>query len=224
MDIDWVPDEVLQYSIELLSSYDIRATLFMTHKTKVDLKEHEIAIHPHFASLDLASYVKRSLDDFPDAKGLRSHSLFFSEHLRAIYKQYGIEYQSNVMIYLQSRISPFWISSTTVELPIYWMDRFYLEIEQHPGFHTEQLNLNSEGLKIFCFHPIHIFLNTEKLDRYEEAKKFYKNPKKLLAYRNVKSKGTKDLFLQLLDHIKKNKLQNRVMRDVKEEYILINKR
>ena len=107
MDTDWVPDEVLEYSIEILSSYHIKVTLFMTHRTKIDLSAHEIAIHPHFASLDLEDYIKKSLNNFPEAKGSRSHSLFFTERLRPLYKKFGIEYQSNVMMYLQKHIRPF---------------------------------------------------------------------------------------------------------------------
>ncbi|MBU1121652.1 MAG: hypothetical protein KKF54_03005 [Candidatus Omnitrophica bacterium] len=218
MDMDWVPDRVIEYSLELLASYNIRTTLFMTNYTKVNVSGHEIGIHPNFTSLKLGKHIKNCLDKFPDAKGIRSHSLFYTERLRPIYAYYGIEYQSNYMMYRKSGIQPLWISPTTIELPIYWMDNFYMEMEPLVNFSIEGLELDKEGLKVFCFHPIHIFLNTERLSRYEEAKKCYKSTKDLFEMCNTKNRGIKDIFLELLNYIKTEHIPGKVLSDIREGF------
>ncbi|MCQ9205004.1 MAG: hypothetical protein NG737_01655 [Omnitrophica bacterium] len=218
MDTDWVPDEVLEYSLNLLDSHGVRATLFMTNPVKLDTKNHEIGIHPNFTSFDFKKHIKECLEIYPQAKGVRSHSLFYSERLREVYSHYDIEYQSNFMMYRQSGIRPLWIAPTTLELPLYWMDNFYMEMEQAPGFEIGELTLNIKGLKVFCFHPIHIFLNTERLDRYDEAKNYHNDVKKLLEMRNVNRRGVKDIFLELVRYIKENNIESKVLGDISKSF------
>ena len=53
------------------------------------------------------------------------------------------------------------------------------------------------GIKVFDFHPIHIFLNTEDISRYEKTREWHRDPQKLKAYR-FDGKGTRTHFLDLL--------------------------
>ncbi len=219
IDMDWAPNEVIDYTLKLLSDYGVSATLFMTNKTNCDLKGQEIAIHPNFTSLDYEKHIIERLNDFPEAKGTRSHSLFFSEHLRLIYTKYKLEYQSNAMMYLQPNIHPYLMSPTTIELPFFLMDTFHI-IMSHPKpkFDTSVLNLASPGLKIFDFHPVHIFLNTECLSRYTNAKSEYHNSKELIKHRNTKTPGTKDLFVEILKFCKENNEECKNLLAISNDY------
>src|SRR3954466_13199870 len=96
-DTDWADDRILDDLLNLLATYNIRATFFCTNKSSCDFSNHEIGIHPNFKSLEFDRHVSELKDIFPDATGLRSHSLFFSERLRPVYFKYGIEYTSNYM-------------------------------------------------------------------------------------------------------------------------------
>ena len=218
LDMDWVPDEVIEDSLELLAKHSIRATLFMTNSTTLDLDGHELAIHPNFSTTDIERHIEERLNDFPEAKGTRSHSLFFTEHLRALYARYGIEYQSNVMMYLQKRINPLWMSRTTLEIPLYWMDSFYIEMEGTPDFSIRELKLNEEGLKVFCFHPIHIFLNTQSQKCYTTAKEHYNDAETLLTMRNTRVRGIRDIFLELLSYIESNDIQTKGLLEIKDDF------
>ena len=40
-----------------------------------------------------------------------------------------------------------------------------------------------EGLKVFDFHPIHVYLNTEDLSRYEQTRSLHHNPAELIKHR-----------------------------------------
>jgi len=86
LDMDWAPVEVVEYTLSMLEEYDITATLFMTNKLSIDFNQHELAIHPNFTSLDLERHIAERMNDFPEAIGTRSHSLFFTERLREVYR------------------------------------------------------------------------------------------------------------------------------------------
>ena len=77
-DIDWAPDEVIENTLELLTEYNLNATIFATHKTDIlnNLPENiEIGIHPNFSNIIKAEdEIKKLKDIYPQAVSLRSHS------------------------------------------------------------------------------------------------------------------------------------------------------
>jgi len=202
LDMDWAPDALIEDSLQLLNERGIRATLFLTGPTAVDLTGHEIALHPNYIGPDLESPIAKLLDLFPDAAGARSHALFFSYRLTEVYERLGIRYQSNVLAYKQNDLRAFQISRKVAEVPIYFMDNILLVME--PGqthFKLHDLGLNEPGLKVFDFHPIHIYLNTDCIERYTKAKPFYHAPSDLAPLRNRQKPGIRDLFINLLDSL-----------------------
>ena len=58
------------------------------------------------------------------------------------------------------------------------------------------------GLKVFDFHPIHVFLNTESLERYERTRALHHNPKELIKHR-YEGYGTRNRLIELLELAKK---------------------
>ncbi len=201
LDIDWAPDELIADSLDLLSAHGVRATLFMTHPTKVDVSGHELALHPHFTDADLHAPIARLLEVFPNAQGTRSHSLFFTYRLIDIYEDLRIRYQSNVLAYKHREMQPFQLSRRVAELPIYFMDNIHVALEPRTRFRHTDLGLEGSGLKIFDFHPIHIFLNTDTLDLYAAAKTHYHDPRQLTGLKNRKRPGIRDLFIALLGSV-----------------------
>jgi hypothetical protein len=57
--------------------------------------------------------------------------------------------------------------------------------------------LSRGGLKVFDFHPIHVFLNTENLDRYERTRPYHQNPAELIRHRHT-GLGTRSALNHLL--------------------------
>ncbi len=225
MDTDWVPDEILKYALDILDQYGISATLFMTNKYQVDLQSHELAIHPNFTTLNFEDHIQKSLQDVPNAMGTRSHSLFYTERLRTIYQKYELKYDSNYMMYLQSNIRPFWLGSTTVELPMYWMDYFHLDMSKKSGTSKATLQWNLDqlqqpGLKIITFHPMHLFLNTKHLEHYETAKVHYQEPEILSKnHRNTTSEGICTMFVALLEWIKQHQVPTYTLSEITQEFL-----
>ena len=56
------------------------------------------------------------------------------------------------------------------------------------------------GIKVFDFHPIHVFLNTESLDRYERTRPLHQNPKELIKHR-FEGYGTRSRLIELLEMV-----------------------
>ena len=218
MDMDWAPDEVIDYSMRLLARFDVRATLFMTNATAADVGGHELAIHPNFTSMDLERHFQERLELFPKARGTRSHSFFFSERFRPIYEKLRMKYESNVMMYKQRTIVPYPMSPTTLEIPLYWMDNFYVEMETPRSYIPDVKALESAALTVFDFHPVHVFLNTNSMQLYQAAKQYYQDPPQLWQCRNTTERGTEDYLVDLLDHGRRSHTRWKTLFEVAEEY------
>jgi len=214
-DIDWAEDEVISYMLAILDDYDIKATLFCTHDVSSvgGIKKHEMAIHPDFTPGRAEIEVIRELKAlFPEAKGTRSHCLYLHSRLFDIYREFGLEYDSNYLIPNQV-VHPFYKSRNVLEIPMFFEDDLY--ISTSPDFTISSLDMQSEGLRVFNFHPIHIFLNTRQLSEYQEAKKYIHKPSRMLKYRN-KGKGICDLFIELLEYIKKHHIKTCTLDEVND--------
>jgi len=58
--------------------------------------------------------------------------------------------------------------------------------------------LKGPGLKVFAFHPVHVFLNTPTIEFYERNKPHYDDPAALRAARHD-GMGVRDLFSEVLE-------------------------
>ena len=139
------------------------------------------------------------LDVVPDAKSVRSHSLFHSERLVDVFYDFGLSHISNCFIPYGAGIDvrPFSIWENMVMVPHCWQDNVALRMDL--AFPDKSELLKSHF--VFNFHPIHIFLNTEKVERYELSRPFHQDPDKLISKR-FNGVGTRTLLIDLLEVLK----------------------
>jgi len=168
-DTDWVPQFVMDHVWERLRARPVPATVFCTSAYKFpDDLELEAGLHPNFmpgsthgASEDECLSHLRAL--YPQAKGSRSHRLFWHSGLRGRLMGHGIRYDASTFCPLQPHLEP-WDLYGFTKLPVWWGDGFHLL----RGLGTARFappGLETPGLKILVFHPIHIYLNTAELER-----------------------------------------------------------
>lgn len=197
-DIDWAHDEILADSIDILERQDVSATFFVTHNTPVleRLRENpkfELGIHPNFNFLlqgdarngsDANEVIDRLLDIVPEARSVRSHSMTQSSRLLDMFFQKGLTHDCNsfvpAMINFELKPWKCWPGLTNV--PHFWEDDLAWFYEDDSVF--ERGYEDRKGLKVFDFHPIHVFLNTQKLDLYEITREIHSDPEKLIHFRN----------------------------------------
>lgn len=184
-DVDWAPDWVLEAVFKQLEKYNIRSTWFLTHQSEyIDyLKSQthlvETGIHPNFLpnSSQGNSYDKvfnNLLKWFPGSQIMRSHSLYQSEKLLGIANnKYGIKIDCSLYLRGCSNITSHSIRYVPNGKLLWRVPHFYqdnMDIMHNTPFHLENINIESEGLKVFNFHPIHIVLNTNKGENYNRFK------------------------------------------------------
>jgi hypothetical protein len=217
LDIDWCHDEVLAYTINLLEQEGASATWFVTHDTPLLERlranpKFELGIHPNFNFLlqgdsrngkDAEEVVDRMLEIVPEAKSVRSHSMTQNSRLLDLFAEKGITHESNHFIPYHTgiRVKPWKLWNNLCRVPYNWEDDvhiMYSKIQIHEHNPSEiVLSSENNGLMVFDFHPIHVFLNAESIDRYEQSRSMHHNPKKLINHR-FKGYGTSSRFADLL--------------------------
>lgn len=212
-DIDWAHDEVLADTINIVRDIGVASTWFVTHNTPLlhqlrNLNGAELGIHPNFNPLldgtsvdtgNTAEKIIRSiLSVVPDVRSIRSHSLTQNERLVDQFRSAGLTHVSNFFIPHGRgvEIKPFRIWNDIVIVPHCWQDNVALKM--HLSFPTEA-ELCS-GFHVFNFHPIHVFLNTEHLDRYERTRHLHQTPDELIKHR-YDGVGTRTRLLELLNEV-----------------------
>ena len=216
-DIDWAEDFVLEYLLKILNQYSINTTFFVTHSSELidnmqlDSKI-DCGIHPNFNpllngdfkygknSMEVLSYYKKIV---PSAKSIRSHSVCECGNFINLYQSLGLHYDSNIYIPHYSNIKACtWKvhNKNIIKVPITFADDELLVTSSISSDLVKQL-LNKKGLKVLDFHPIHIFLNSENLERYNNARPYLNNYDELQKHINKSTYGVKDLLIDIIEEV-----------------------
>lgn len=214
LDLDWAHDVVVADTIDLVEQHGIPATWFVTHETPAleRLRSNplfELGIHPNFnfllqgshrAGRDAAEVLDRLLAIVPEARSVRSHSVTQSSVLLELFRSRGLTHECNTFIPWQAGISlkPWSLDNGLVRVPYFWEDD--VAFARSDGSTNMEILTHLPGLKVFDFHPIHVFLNTEDADRYERTRPLHRRPGELLEHR-CRGRGTRTIFQELLGAI-----------------------
>ncbi|MEW6730763.1 MAG: hypothetical protein AB1489_05450 [Acidobacteriota bacterium] len=174
MDTDWAPEYMVRQSLEILASAKVKATIFLT-STYQCVKEYnnglfEFGIHPNFAANNSKTVetVAALRAIVPDARGTRSHNLIQSTPILTEIARLGFSYDCSHIFFNVPYLSAYCDWNNLVRIPYYWEDDIHC-LYRLPWTMLPFLEA-VPGLKIFNFHPVHVYLNTETLDRYEQLK------------------------------------------------------
>ncbi|MBA3593218.1 MAG: hypothetical protein H0W47_05405 [Polaromonas sp.] len=209
-DVDWAHDDVITDTLSLLEGHAVPATWFITHQSPavqrlVGSGRHQVGIHPNFNPLlggDLtagtnAGDVLSVLHDLaPSAKAVRSHSLTQSERLVDLFISRGITHASNVFIPFNriSRLTPWRLWGGLTVVPHCWQDNVAMKM----ALNIPTLEDARESLIIFNFHPIHVFLNSEEVERYERTRHLHQTPGEMIKHR-YEGEGTRSSLMKVLN-------------------------
>lgn len=232
-DFDWACDNVLNYTLNIINEMNINTTCFVTNETTMldEFRKNdniELGIHPNFNKI-LNGEEKKSSNDIisdilkivPEAISCRSHALVQSSNiLRDLYSQ-NIKYDLNTYIPNESNIilKPYKSFTGIKVCPFFFEDDIYL-MNVIKDRYKDKINslLDRDGLKIFNFHPIHVFLNTEKINRYENAKKYNKDFVNLKNYKNDYNEfGIRTFLIELINSAKERGYIFQKVSDIKYE-------
>jgi hypothetical protein len=194
VDLDWAPDPVVEDTLELVETAGVRTTLFATHASALlaATRAHEVGIHPNFLPLafkDCTVELDRLLGLYPESKGVRSHSYHQNSRILDLFVERGLIYDSNVLMFQCDHIELFRHFNGLIRMPVFWEDDVNCVVGGD-WIPTMSTVADTDAVHIFNFHPVHVFLNTETLRRYESAKPYYHDPAKLREFANPESSGT----------------------------------
>lgn len=186
IDVDWMPDWAIAEVAKKLVEKRVKATWFATHDSKEirklerNTKLFEVGIHPNFKPRstqgetheDVMEYMKSIL---PHAKTVRTHASIQSNSLlRMIREDFDIPYDVSLFLPDTPYIIPHkaYFSNSgkgLIRFPYYWEDDREM-YKPEPCFSFTQKKYHVAGLKIFCFHVIHIILNSQNMKTYKRCK------------------------------------------------------
>ena len=211
MDMDWANDDVLADTVTLVEKLDIPVCLFVTNNTPMlgMLRYHPLftlGIHPNFLpqlnGKSGKSY-RETLEEMhelvPEAKIIRCHALVDATPILVTAQEMGFKADMNLFIPFSSGIplQPFRHFSGLKRLPFFYEDDAWALEENHPSPEAHMKAAGS-GLCIYNFHPIHLYLNTESMERYHRAKPFYHDFENLSAFVNHgEGFGARDFLLRI---------------------------
>ncbi|MNX43949.1 hypothetical protein D3C86_744200 [compost metagenome] len=211
LDIDWAADFVLADTIALLERAGVPATWFATHPTPLLARIganplFEIGVHPNFNPLlfagaqgDVNAVVRDVLALAPGCRAVRSHSVAQSTGILAAFAREGLQYDCNMLIPWDSGMTlrpwRYW-EGKMVRVPYHWEDDVACLYGWPLGDDTDYW-YQPEGINVLDFHPIHLYLNSDSLDRYEASRAVHGNGDKLLAFR-CNSVGVRTFLENLL--------------------------
>ena len=210
-DIDWACDTILSEVIDMVEAFDVAATWFVTHQTPLLDRlranpKFELGIHPNFNKLldgdlgngsNVIDVVDVLMNLVPEAKSVRSHSMLQSTRILDIFKSYGIVYDCNHFIPYSADIplKPWKLWNGMIKTPYLWEDDVHAAYNS--GNWDCRVVLEGGGLRVFDFHPVHVFLNTADINEFEKAKKYYNDARELMNFINT-GMGTKTFLKRLL--------------------------
>ncbi|MGE5473050.1 MAG: hypothetical protein ACM3UU_02380 [Ignavibacteriales bacterium] len=229
-DLDWACDDILNYFLDLLESEKVAATIFVTHNTPVlqrikGNKLIEIGIHPNIEKA-FESNNPKSIDDIihslkeylPEAVSIRSHSLMQSTRLLNIFYNNGFTHDLNTFIpsYSNMELKAFKHPNGIIKVPFFWEDDLFCIAIKNGYEKNWDVNrfVEYKGIKVFNFHPIHIFLNTEDLGRYESCREYHRNVNKLKEFSLNEDYGSRVFLLELIKKVKSKGMEFGLIKEI----------
>lgn len=180
-DIDWASETAIDMCLSDLCSFDLKPTVFVTHKSKKveEYKEKGLihrGIHPNFLpgssqGAGFQTVIETCMKFAPEAKGFRSHRLFdVTDITHMLHEKYGFKYVSNLGTIMQTNIKPVLHESGLIHFPIFFEDGTHL-------FNNLELDLSkymqkflSPGIKIIVIHPMNYVINPPTLKYMRDIK------------------------------------------------------
>ena len=219
IDTDWAPDCTIDFVADQLLAHQVRATWFVTHMSPAiaRLQQHaalfELGIHPNFlpgsTHGDTPDVVLcHCMTLVPEASSMRTHDLVQSTSLlRQIATQSRITTDVSIFLPHTPELRPvefLWNRRRLLRIPYFWADDYALE-QSAPCWHLAPLLAAGKGLKVFAFHPIHIYLNAADGHPYQALKRripaLSEIPPDVLEDYVHTGEGTYGLFTELIAHL-----------------------
>jgi hypothetical protein len=217
LDVDWAPDFMIDAAAQALVDRNVKSTWFLTHHSPAvaRLRERpelfELGMHPNFLEGSThgrtpAQVVAHCAALVPGARAVRTHCLLQSTPLHDELLR-GSEVEIDCSLFLPGAthveaVEQWSPGGRLLRLPYVWQDNMEM-YSPDPNWDTEAV-LDAPGLRIFDFHPVHVWLNSASFDPYERLKASKPladvTEDDALAFRHT-GPGARTAFMDLTDRL-----------------------
>ena len=191
-DVDWAPDCAIELTASILIEHGIKSTWFVTHqspaieKLRTRPELFELGIHPNFMQGSSHGEQPSAVLDHcmalvPDAVSMRSHGLMLSSNLlEIIISTTPILLDLSIFLPLAQNLEAveYWrFGRPLTRVPYVWEDDYIMGLDRRQSHGLDNIwdanavLLKGRGIKIFNFHPIHVFLNSSSVQGYDALKR-----------------------------------------------------
>ena len=231
-DVDWAADFMIDAIASELIKREVKATWLVTHSSPAlgRLRERpdlfELGIHPNFFTNSshgdtVAQVLETCMSIVPEATTMRSHGLVQSSPILAHVIEFTkIRCDSSIMLPDAANLAPVGFphaDGPLVRVPYFWEDDIEM-VRPSPRWSLGE-NGSSPGLRVFDFHPAHVYLNSTDFEPYRKLKALGPLPavsEELAAGLVHHGNGPRTLFLEIADRLAES--GSRTLRDVASEH------
>jgi hypothetical protein len=231
-DVDWAPDFMIDAIAHKLIECAAKSTWFVTHASPaIDrLRERpdlfELGIHPNFLDGSshgdtIAEVLATCMSIVPEARTMRSHALVQSSPMLAhVIEATQIRCDSSIMLFGASHLAPVGFphaEGPLVRVPYFWEDD--VEMMRDPPGWTLETDVRTPGLRIYDFHPVHVFLNASDMGPYHELRRagpLTATPEALANGLVRTGPGAGTLFCEIAEHLAD--VGSRTLHDIASAY------
>lgn len=234
LDTDWAPDFMLKYTADILKQSRVKATWFVTHDSPfirglVGEELFEIGLHPNFfpnstQGETVDEIIDSLLEIAPNATTYRPHAVYYNGPLfQKIVRERNFVVDSTFFLPFAKNIqpTPYYLGDKKVlRVPYFWADDYIISQDVQVDKFKPEFVTSHDGLKVFCFHPIHIYLNSSDYKLYEQMKlSGVMGSENEVDYEPFisGSPGVKDFFIPLIDIIS-NRADSIFLEEIYQNY------
>lgn len=185
LDVDWAADWMIEMAAEVLVERGVKATWFITHESPAleTLRKEplfELGWHPNFLPNSSHGETPEAVLTYcqglvPEARSVRTHSLCQSErHLSLMVEAFNIKNDCSIYLPVDSAIDAHSVGYSEsgpklTRVPHFFQDNMHMYTGK--SWDLSRSMLERTGVLVFCFHPVHIALNSLNMAQYEETKR-----------------------------------------------------
>jgi hypothetical protein len=237
-DIDWAPESAIGLTHKLFSDRYIKPTYFVTHDSRFlsTLSERGEAcygIHPNFLANSSHGSNYRSVVNFFDSFPLqwrscfRSHRYYDVTDTNMLLSESGCSYDSNNFSFL-AKLDPYKHFTGLKRFSCSWEDGTYLRFRNQITFEHIKDFIDTPGITILSIHPLHMALNSPTIEFNRSFKDLYSQgdmqslDEDVLSRHVFKGFGIRDIFEDMLDHIKHKKFPIVTLAELASDFEVVN--
>ena len=210
---------MLEYYFEIINTYELKPTLFITHRSKIVERNYfsgkiETGIHPNFLpdSSQGKTYeevIKSCLNCCPGKPvQFRCHRAYdVTDITHLLRNEYGFTHYSNYITLMQPNVRPIIHESGLINFPVFFEDGTYL-YNKFPLKFNEWF-FSTPGIKVISIHPMHLVMNSPDFKFMRKLKdtlgrEKYQNISEIEIKKYKQEQGIADMILDMIRWIRQS--------------------